>query len=1197
MPGRASQGDQGRWAIWIDRGGTFTDCVMRHSGTGQVLVSKVLSGPRSALEAVRCALGRSASEALPQADWRLGTTVATNALLERQGARTVLISNTGLGDLLRLDDQTRPSLFALGVARPVPLAIAREVSGRLDAGGHELEPLDEGAAEALFRGLAAEGVEALAIALLHSTKNPDHERALAEVAAPFFDTVVCSHEVSGARGLLARAQTAALDAYLTPVLQRSLHTLRREIPDSELLLMQSSGDLLESAQLRGRNAVGSGPAAGVIACAAWHARVGQPILGFDMGGTSTDVCRVDGTLERTDEMFVDGVRVRAPALQLHTIAAGGGSICEIAAGRYLVGPRSAGADPGPLCYGRAGAGHPTLTDAAVTLGLIPEGALPIPIDRARARAGFESLDPNRTPEACAAGFVRVAVETMATAIEVVSTARGHDPRDHALLSFGGAGGQYACAIAERLGIRRVVLPPFAGVFSAWGMGVASVGRHAELGCEGVLDAPHLQRVRDAVATLERTLDSDAETAPADTTTYLALRLAGMEQALEVPFSREDSLAEVLGKFGAVHRAHFGYENEGTVHASHVRAHRLERQGGTAFDAAVGLGEARSGDAPTPRRVRRFMGGAWREIDCVARQDVRGGENGPLVVLDATSTCVVDEGWRTRREGGLLVLERVSAGESPTVSPTVPRDASIVDPVSLAVMTEQFKSIADRMGVRLQRTASSANMRDRLDFSCAIFDRAGQLIANAPHIPVHLGAMGESVRAVLRRHPTMRPGDAFATNDPREGGSHLPDITVVMPVFGAGDDHPRFFVGCRGHHADIGGVEPGSMPASSGRLSEEGVLIDCVPLVREGAFQTAQILRALSEGPYPARQPNENLADLRAQVAACHLGVELLLATCDRHSAAFVERYMGFACDEAERAVRRKVGAMPDGTHTFSDRLDDGTVLQVRVDIEGEQLRIDFAGTSARHAGNLNAPRAVTRACVLFVLRALLGESHAPLNDGFLRSVELHVPPGSVLDPFVAAGAAPPRSEEAAAVAAGNVETSQRVVDVLFGALGLAAAGQGTMNNLTLGNEGFGYYETIAGGAGAGDGFEGPSGVQVHMTNSRITDPEVVESRFPLRVRVFRLRTGSGGEGRHHGGDGVVRELEALVPLRGSVLTERRRVGPFGLAGGAAGLAGINTVVHADGSETRLAGHARFLLEPGERIRIETPGGGGFGPCE
>lgn len=1225
--------------VWIDRGGTFTDCIGRDPATGETRVAKVLSGDDAPIRGVRALLELDPDAPLPPCDVRMGTTLATNALLERKGARCVLVVQAGFGDLLALDDQTRPALFDLSARRPAPLTDeVIEVEARVDATGRELTPLNVRAVRSALEAARERGAEAVVVALLHAPAGPAHERAIAAVAREVgFEQVSCSHEASASAGLLARAQTALVDAYLTPVLRRYLARLGERLPGSRLRLMQSSGDLVEAGRFRGKDAILSGPAGGVVACARIAEQAGRgQVLGFDMGGTSTDVSRWAGDHERQSEARVAGVRIRAPMIAVHTVASGGGSLCRFDGRRFTVGPESAGAEPGPLCYGHAEAREPALTDVALALGRLRGDRFPFALDAERARAGVAALAERAglAPAEAAEGLFAIAVEQMAAAIGEISTARGHDPREHALVLFGGAAGQYGCAVARRLGVRTILSHPWAGVLSAFGMGVAPVGWHGEAPTPGALGAERVREAQAARAELEREGRAALEAAEgpdeADATTaraHLGLRYRGTETPLDVPLAEGASPEALREAFEARHRRRFGYARAGhPVEATRLRVH-LERAA-----APVDPPPARAPGSPAPfDRAPLHVEEGWREVDVWRREDlpVDAPLAGPLLVLEDTGSLVVEPGFVLRRRpDDLVVLEDArgvpgaadsserrtsepadSASENdeqaarldgrqdgpsgaaldtrPDAGPDAQPDpgpearpVAAPDPVRLEVFGNLFMSIAERMGAVLQRTALSTNIRDRLDFSCALFDGAGQLVANAPHIPVHLGSMGASVRAVRARHPRMAPGDVFVTNDPADGGSHLPDITLVAPVF-VGER--RFFVASRGHHADVGGVTPGSMPPFSTRLVEEGVVFRGVPLLRGGELEEAAVRAVLEGGSHPARRPEENLADLQAQLAACRTGARLLEEACAREGAEAVAAYMGHVQDQGEAAVREALAALDLEGRSFEDALDDGSVIHVRLARAADgRVRIDFRGSAAAHPGNLNAPRAVTTACVLYVLRTLV-ERPIPLNAGCLRAVELVVPPGSLLDP-----------PAGAAVAGGNVETSQRIVDVLLGAFGRAAASQGTMNNLTLGDGRFGYYETVAGGAGAGEGWDGGSAAHTHMTNSRITDPEILEQRFPVRVRRHALRRGSGGAGRWRGGDGVVRELEALRPLQVSVLSERRARAPWGLAGGAPGAKGRNVLVRADGSEEELGGRLGVELVPGEAIRLETPGGGGYG---
>ena len=1211
-------GESERWQFWIDRGGTFTDCLGRDPRTGAVRAAKVPSTDRAPLEGIRRLLGLADGEPIPPCDVRMGTTLATNALLERRGTPCALVVTRGFGDLLRIGDQTRPELFALDIRRPAPLPVAViEVGARCAADGAVLarpEPEPLGAALAAVRvGL---GAESAAVCLLHSYIKEDLEREVGRVAAGAgLATVSLSCEVAPEQGYLARAQTAVLDAYLTPRLRAYLGALAGELPGSRLRVMQSSGGLTEAGRLRGPHAILSGPAAGVVACGEVARRAGfDRAIGIDMGGTSTDVSCVEGGVpDRIYEMEVAGVTVRAPALDIHTVAAGGGSLCRLEGGRLTVGPQSAGADPGPLCYGRsAGGADPaaelTVTDVDLALGRLVADRFPLsldraPVDRALAAiaarlAGDGGQGVAMSPEQVAEGFARVASASMAEAIRQVSVARGRDPREFPLVVFGGAGGQHACAVARLLGIRTILVDRRAGVLSAWGMGLADVTWHGEADAgRRLLDHTLLPALEPLFADLEArgaaALADDGFAPEAiDTHRLIALRYHGADTALTV-----DATGDLAGAFEHAHERLFGYARPG--HPVEATVVRVEIVGRTATATATvtatdtdtdtdhghGHGHgppSRSTAPPTPapsRTHRLFVDGAWVDCPVFHRERLPLGARipAPALILDETSTLVVEPGFAAElHDDGLLVLREVSGTGTGTGTGT---GSTEVDPVRLEVYGNRFMSVARQMGAVLQRTALSTNIRERLDYSCAVFDASGGLVANAPHIPVHLGAMSETIRAVLAAHPAPPPGTAYASNDPAAGGSHLPDITVVAPVH---DDAGRllFFTASRGHHADVGGVTPGSMPPDSRRLADEGIVLRALPIVSAGRLDRDLVLAHLTAGPHPARRPLDNLADLEAQLAATATGARLLRDMCDRDGTEVVLAYLGHVQDSAAARVAAEIARLPDGEHRFADALDDGTPVAVCVRVAGDRMAIDFAGTGRELVdGNLNAPRAVTVAAVLYVLRCLVG-APIPLNSGCLRPVTLTIPPGSLLDP------SPGR-----AVAGGNVETSQRVVDVLLGALGLAAASQGTMNNLTFGDEHSGYYETIAGGAGATPRAPGASGVHTHMTNTRLTDPEVLEARQPVRVVELSIRPGSGGAGARRGGDGLVRELELLAPLEVSILSERRTRAPFGLAGGEPGAPGRN--LH-NGRE--VPGRARLRCAPGDRIRIETPGGGGHGPA-
>ncbi len=1204
-----------RWQFWLDRGGTFTDCVAREPGTGALRVAKVPSSDDAPLVAIRAILGLVPDAPIPPCDVRMGTTLATNALLERRGARVGLVVTRGFADVLRIGDQTRPDLFSLSIERPAPIAEAvLEVDAR---GTHDGAPGTSPDAERLradLVGLRARGIESLAVLVLHAYREPGatYEREIARVAASLgFADVACSHEVDPEIGLVARGQTTAADAYLTPLLRVYLARLRAALPGSTLRLMQSGGGLADVARFRGRDAVLSGPAGGVVALGHVARAAGcNGAIGFDMGGTSTDVSRVDGAPERRFETEVAGVPLRVPVMAIHTVAAGGGSLCRVEgegnAARLTVGPESAGARPGPLCYGHADAVALTVTDVDLALGRIAGDRFPFRLDAARVDAHLATLAEGcgLSPEALAAGFFRIANESMAEAIRRVSIARGHDVREHALVVFGGAGGQHACEVARLLGMRRVVSHPLAGVLSAFGMGVAPLAWHGheDLG-RAPLDGFSLsslapRRARLAAAGRAALLADGAAPAQLRTEAQIALRHPGTEAAIVLPLPEAldaDAAQALRHAFDAGHLRELGHLRP--TDPVELVSLRVDVHAAPEPPSLPALAPQREPLRPI-RRTRLFAAGRFHDdVPVHLRESLGAGAElrGPALVLEATATLCVDPGFVLRVDPHGVLLIDDEAGELRAIAdparsgvfraiPVVPVSpnfddtaASTPDPVDLAIFSNLYTSIAEQMGVVLGRTATSTNIRERRDYSCAIFDAAGGLVVNAPHIPVHLGAMSESVRAVHAAHPRPAPGDVYVTNDPAGGGSHLPDITVVTPVHDA-EGSLRFFVASRGHHADVGGTTPGSMPPDARTLAEEGVVFRALRIVRDGVFDRDAVLGVLGSGPHPARRPAENLADLEAQIAANRTGVRLLLEACARHGQPRVTAYMAHVQDDAARRVAAAIRALPRGARRCVDALDDGTPVAVTVEVRDDgTLHIDFAGTGGEHAGNLNAPRAVTVAAVLYVLRCLVG-APIPLNGGCLRPVTLHVPARSLLDP------GPER-----AVAAGNVETAQRVVDVLLGALGLAAASQGTMNNLTFGDATFGYYETLGGGAGATRAQPGASAVHTHMTNTRLTDAEVLEVRHPVRVRTLAVRRGSGGEGAQPGGDGLVRELELLRPLRVSLLAERRARAPWGLEGGGAGKPGLDTL---DG--VPLPAKASVDAPAGAVLRIETPGGGGFG---
>ena len=1186
------------WQFWIDRGGTFTDIVAR-SPDGAIHTAKLLSEDPgryddAAVEGIRRLTGVGAG-ALPPLSVRIGTTVATNALLERKGEPVLLAITRGFGDALAIGYQERPDIFARRIDRPPPLyAEVAEIDERVTAEGEVLLPLDEAAARASLRAAYERGLRAVAIVLLHGYRHTAHEAALARIAREIgFTPISVSHQVSPLIKLVGRGDTTVADAYLSPVIGRYVAGFSAALGEGRApLFMQSSGGLIEGARLAGKDAILSGPAGGIVGMARTAQAAGfDHIIGFDMGGTSTDVSHYAGEYERDTETMIAGARLRVPMLRIHTVAAGGGSICRFEGGRYRVGPESAGAVPGPACYRRGG--PLTVTDCNLLLGKLqpaffpalfgPAGDQPLDADAVAARFAevadeVEAATGTRTdPRSVAEGMIAIAVANMAHAIKRISVARGHDVTRYTLACFGGAGGQHACLVADALGMERVMIHQHAGVLSAYGMGLADRTVLRERTVALPLDAT--PAIREVAAALEASARAalaaqDIGDAAIETVGRVHLRLAGTDSLIEVPLG---DAASMKAAFEEGHRARFGFIAAGDLVCDMLQVEAIARSG-EAIDASMAPQAAR---ALPKAAVEAFLAGEPRRVPLYDRADLPSGWSaaGPALVIDTVSTTVVEPGWSVRVDAlGNLILHRTVPHAIATAGDTA------VDPVRLEIFSALFMAIAEEMGAALQHSAASVNIRERLDFSCALFDADGNLIANAPHMPVHLGSMGESIRTVIAsRAGRMRPGDAYALNDPFGGGTHLPDITVVMPVFVDGKpEAPAFFVAARGHHADIGGISPGSMPPASRRIEEEGIILRDVTVLEAGRFCEAELRAQLGEGPWPARNPDQNIADLQAQVAACARGAAELQRIASDYGADVVAAYMEHVQAHAEAAVRALVGRLADGHFAYA--MDDGAVVRVAVSIDREarSATVDFTGSSAQLGSNFNAPRSITRAAVLYAFRTLLDEP-IPMNDGCLRPIHIVVQEGSMLDPC------PP-----AAVVAGNVETSQVVTDAIFGALGVMAAAQGTMNNFTFGNARVQYYETIAGGSGAGPDFDGTSVVQTHMTNSRLTDPEVLETRFPVLLESFAIRHGSGGRGQHKGGDGAVRVIRAREPMAAGILANHRRVPPFGMAGGEPGAVGRNHVERVGGHIEVLPATAAVELDAGDRFVIETPGGGGFG---
>ena len=1193
------------WQFWVDRGGTFTDLVGRDP-QGNLHVRKVLSVQPDrvgdpAVAAIRELLDLASHAAIADgciSELRLGTTVATNALLEQDGDGVLLITNQGLGDLLSIGDQHRPELFALEVKRPAGLQRAVvEVPGRLDARGHEIAPLQlDGSLREQLEHWRAQGLRSCAIALMHAYRNPAHELALQCYASELgFETVVCSHQVCPLPRLVPRGQTALVEAAVARVLLAYLGQVRTALGEAtRLRVMGSSGALLDPCSLQAKDTILSGPAGGMVGAVQAARRAGlaqAALVGFDMGGTSTDVFCVPAgqgleALERSPQTEIAGLTLLAPRLPIHTVAAGGGSILSVDEDRLQVGPRSAGADPGPACYRRGG--PLCLTDAHLLLGRLqvasfpavfgPQGDQPPDLDVVQQRFAQLALPLERSVEQLAEGALDLAVETMAAAIEQVSLFCGHDIRGGVLIAYGGAGGQLACRLAESLGLDRVLLHPLAGVLSAWGIGQARERCWHQCAVREPLTEALLHQLKQWLA------EQQDEACPQ---CRLELRDQADEQGLLLPWLSGAGPSELEQAFAAAHQQRFGYC---PAVGTRLVVERIEAEWPLPIEPECMVSPLAPVhvEAEGPGTASMHVAGeGWRAVPVLPRHALRPGQSvsGPALIPESTGCTVLETGWVAvlDQQGNLLLEHQRTA-----VVPKPQAVASLTaDPVELGLFHHRFMAIAERMGERLRLTSRSVNIRERLDFSCALFDREGALVANAPHIPVHLGSMGEVVVDLLSQvkagaRPALQPGETLVSNDPFHGGTHLPDITAITPVF-AGQANPVAFVACRGHHVDVGGTTPGSMPPCSQTIADEGLRLRQWPLVQGGRLLLEAWQERLAQELHPPRSPDLLLADLQAQVAANQLGLQQLEELMASSGVEMVQRYMGFVQSNAAAAVRRVLARLED--RQFSVELDNGARLcvAIAVDRPGGRARLDFSGTSPQGCHNFHAPLAVTKAAVLYAFRVLVPEP-IPLNAGCFEPLELIVPPGCLLNPK------PP-----AAVVAGNVETSQALCNLLFGALGVMAAAQGTMNNLSFGDSRRQYYETIAGGTGAGEGFAGASGVQSHMTNSRLTDPEVLEERFPVRLERFALRQGSGGDGRWTGGAGLERRLRFLEPMTVSLLSGSRRIAPFGLAGGGSAALGINRHWRSDGRVVELDGCAQLELAPGEQLEILTPGGGGYGP--
>ena len=1198
---------QPRWQFWIDRGGTFTDIVGRRPD-GALVTRKLLSeNPEhyrdAAMQGIRELMGVAPGTPIPGSEIdvvKMGTTVATNALLERQGDRTLLVTTAGFADALRIGYQTRPNLFDRQIVLPSMLyEQVVEVDERVMADGTRLRTPDAAAARPLLQAAHDEGIRSVAIVFMHGYRFPAHEQAAAELAREIgFTQISTSHETSPLMKLVSRGDTTVVDAYLSPLLRRYVDQVASELGGTRLMFMQSSGGLTDATLFQGKDAILSGPAGGIVGAVETAGQAGfGKIISFDMGGTSTDVAHYDGEYERAFETLVAGVRMRAPMMLIHTVAAGGGSICFFDGARYRVGPESAGADPGPASYRRGG--PLCVTDCNVMLGTLQPEFFPHvfgpgqdePLDADTVREKFaalaaeirEATGDERTATEVAAGFLKIAVENMTNAIKKISVQRGYDVTGYTLNCFGGAGGQHACLVADALGMTTVLIHPFAGVLSAYGMGLADIRALREKAVEAALDdalMPALTAALDDLASQAEVelREQDIPDARIEILRRAHIRYEGSDTPHAIEFGTPQ---EMTVRFEAAHHRHYGFIMPGKRLI--VEAAAVEGIGVMAEtqepDRSV---RAAADELGRLAIVKAHMDGRAHDTPVFDRDAMLPGNRvtGPAIIREQTATTVVEPGWQAELTAkSHLVLTRVVPLERTFAVGTE------CDPVMLEVFNNLFMSIAEQMGVTLENTAYSVNIKERLDFSCALFDPEGRLVANAPHIPIHLGSMGEAVRTVLTANRgALRPGDVYVVNAPYNGGTHLPDVTVITPIFDEAGEEILFFVASRGHHADIGGRTPGSTPPDSRTVEEEGILFDNFKLVDAGVFLEDKLRAHLADSRYPARQPDHNVADLKAQIAAGNRGVGEVHRMIEQFGLDVVHAYMRHVQDNAEEQVRRVIDVMADGA--FAYPLDEGGTIRVKIsfDKEKREATVDFSGTSAQRPTNFNAPSAVCRSAVLYVFRTLV-DDNIPLNEGCLKPINIVIPKGCMLAP-----------EYPAAVVAGNTETSQAVTDALFGALGVLAASQGTMNNVIFGNDTHQYYETVCGGSGAGPGFDGTSAVHTHMTNTRLTDPEVLEWRYPVMLDSFSVRHGSGGAGANVGGSGCDRRIRFLEDMELVIVSNHRIVPPYGMAGGEPGQCGRNWIERADGTVTELSGRDGTHVGPGDVFVLQTPTGGGYGPA-
>ncbi len=1238
-----------KWSFWIDRGGTFTDIIAR--GPEGTLISKKLlseSGTSidSAVAGINEILKENSSSMDEIGEIRMGTTLGTNALLERKGARTVLVTTQGFADIVRIGYQNRPDIFALEIILPEQLyESVIEFQERIHADGEIAQIANEGKLRAELKMALEAGAQSCAIALLHGYKYPKHEEIAARIAAEVgFKQISCSHDCAALMKYVSRTDTTLVDAYLTPLLRNYVDTLDAHLgKDKKLFFMQSNGGLCESAIFRGKDSILSGPAGGLIGAVKAAQQCGyEKLITFDMGGTSTDVAHYADEFDYVYDKEISGVRIRAPMMDIHTVAAGGGSILSFDGSRYRVGPESAGALPGPKSYRKGG--PLSVTDANLLLGRIQPDHFPKifgddgkqALDKDSVEVSFEEIAREisektrnyRTPAEVAFGFLQIAVSKMANAIKHVSIQRGHDARECALVCFGGAGGQVACMIADELGIKNILIHPLAGLLSAYGIGHADrrIGKDIDINEDISTLSAHklhadIEHTREVLS--EALAKKGIATDDQELSVHALLRMEGSDYTLSVPFAEIEDMVQT---FQSKHLQRYGFsDNKRKVVLQSLAVQLI---GKTMPDEQLKYKPQKSSDT---QRCRLYSRGLWCDARVINRSQIQPliAIAGPAIIVESHTTTVVDLGWQAEilKDGSLSLshtseyyrpessedgvqtftsaedMEKAlsSTGSHRPIStsgsqkPARPAsrkahgglqkggNVSEADPVTLELFNNLFRFVAEQMGITLQNTSYSVNIKERLDFSCALFDGEGNLIANAPHMPVHLGSMGESVKNLIdTRLSSMKSGDVYATNDPYNGGTHLPDITVISPAFDESGKKVLFYVASRGHHADIGGISPGSMPSDSKTIDEEGVLFKQELLVRDGVFLEEELKTLLKSGPHPARNSHQNIADLKAQVAANTRGINEMKSLIADWGQDLVLQYLQHVQDNAAECMRRTIQQLNSGH--FSCTMDDGSTISVNIQINKAKrtASIDFEGTTEQTQTNLNAPLAVTKAAVLYVFRTLIKDD-IPLNAGCFVPLELKVPSGSLLNP-----------DYPAAVVAGNVETSQVIVDTLYGALGIMAGAQGTMNNLSFGNDRYQYYETICGGTGAGDGFDGAGPVQSHMTNSRLTDPEVLETLFPVILEHFRHRPGSGGEGKYRGGDGAVRRIRFNEPMLASILSNRRTTAPHGLAGGQAAAPGRNFLTKPNGKTIELEACAKVQLQAGDCLEIETPGGGGFG---